>query len=699
MLDEKPDKAIAYMVDVRGTIDARMHDIRTALLGDVDNLLAPLQAAYTTLETRVSEIQTEVQNLVANPAATLADQATLRELTNQVRALRVDVNTLMEGQPAGAGPSTSAANDNRFERVNNRLVRVEEAEQRLQSLLTTLEVRVEDITAGEAGLSAPLATQRPEVVPPVSTQEAQNVQVQGRREEPREAPRAEHRRSRRNESRERRNSDRESNRDETPGHSSDDDDRRYRRGETRGGVFARRRGSSYPHLEVIRPTNRDYRTLVDYRQYRLRDERNVRTGRETTKTKDHISRLALVLQDLKFDGTDEIMILHFLARFVTEADTLEMSEGQAYLALPHFLRGMAEAEFRSTADTPVGGVTCWPEAVNYLLRSYATNEAIQTALLALRDVRQRDGETELDYNTRLNKAERRCGNPHTVEDRITIFIDGLTPAVKPLVYRYREENPSATYLQVLQKARAEGEARRAATPQRRASPLLSPRKLSPQVRQPALRRPGRDRRSNLLLEDTHSPPMSGDIVRSLENDYDNVHYMDEHSTSMPSTEFVTAEGTEPPQEDSLLAFERARNRTVRPAHVPYSEYDHTTRHSRPGWVDRRSGYGPTEGRRPPKIICHICYRVGHTAPDCILTVREMFRIVANYEALEEEERSRVPASSYWRAKNQYVPDGRGHKPAATPGDPREQQRGSQPREERPRSPSPVPRPPTPGPGN
>ena len=192
--------------------------------------------------------------------------------------------------------------------------------------------------------------------------------------------------------------------------------------------------------------------------------------------------------------------------------------------------------------------------------------------------------------------------------------------------------------------------------------------------------------------------MSGDIIRSLENDYDNVHYMDGHSTSMPSTEFLTAEGTEPSQEDSLLAFERTRNRMVRPAHVPYSEYDNTNRHSRPGWVDRRPGYGPVEGRRPPKLICHICYRVGHTAPDCILTVREMFRIVANYEALEDEERSRVPANSYWRAKNQYGPDGRGHKPAATPGDAREQPCHAQPREERPRSPSPVPRPPTPGPG-
>ena len=207
-LEEKPDKAIAYMVDVRGTIDARMHDIRNALLGDVDNLLAPLQAAYTTLEARVSEIQTEVQSLVANPAATLADQATLQELTNQVRALRVDVNTLMEGRPAEAGPSTTAANDNRFERVNNRLIRVEEAEQRLQSLLTTLEVRVEDITAGEAGLSAPLATQRPEVVPPVSTQDVQHLQARSRREEPRETPRAEYRRSRRNGSRDRPDSDR-----------------------------------------------------------------------------------------------------------------------------------------------------------------------------------------------------------------------------------------------------------------------------------------------------------------------------------------------------------------------------------------------------------------------------------------------------------------------------------------------------------
>ncbi len=59
-----------------------------------------------------------------------------------------------------------------------------------------------------------------------------------------------------------------------------------------------------------------------------------------------------------------------------------MSEAQAYLALPHFLRGFALNQFESMWDMSTsenGGVTCWPEAVQYLLRSYAKRRCMISA--------------------------------------------------------------------------------------------------------------------------------------------------------------------------------------------------------------------------------------------------------------------------------------------------------------------------------
>lgn len=74
------------------------------------------------------------------------------------------------------------------------------------------------------------------------------------------------------------------------------------------------------------------------------------------------------------------MVLNFLARFVAEADILGISEGQAVVFLPFALRGLAGHQFNSIRGSSLPseeGVTCWPEAVQYLLRLYATGNFIR----------------------------------------------------------------------------------------------------------------------------------------------------------------------------------------------------------------------------------------------------------------------------------------------------------------------------------
>ena len=141
-----------------------------------------------------------------------------------------------------------------------------------------------------------------------------------------------------------------------------------------------------------------------------------------------------------------------------------MSEAQAYIALPYFLRGHAEEQFnsvRGASSSKQGGVTCWPEAVQYLLRSYATATSIQEAILDLRDIRQRPGETETEFSTRLNTSFYRCGNVHSVEEKATMFVDGLDPVIKTLVAQRREDSRRMPYSELVQYARAEGDSHRA----------------------------------------------------------------------------------------------------------------------------------------------------------------------------------------------------------------------------------------------
>ena len=77
--------------------------------------------------------------------------------------------------------------------------------------------------------------------------------------------------------------------------------------------------------------------------------------------------------------------------------------------------------------------------------------------------------------------------------------------------------------------------------------------------------------------------------------------------------------------------------------------------TRPGWVDRsqapaRNAVTPVRSV-PAEWICHSCYvRAEHLAPQCTLSLKDIDKVVENYEDLSESERARVPDTSYSRIK-------------------------------------------------
>lgn len=77
-----------------------------------------------------------------------------------------------------------------------------------------------------------------------------------------------------------------------------------------------------------------------------------------------------------------------------------MRESQAFSVLLGFLTGFDRRSFRSVLETMTpdqGGTTSLPEAVELLLRSFATNNAIKNAVVQLRDVKQLPKEDEKNY--------------------------------------------------------------------------------------------------------------------------------------------------------------------------------------------------------------------------------------------------------------------------------------------------------------
>lgn len=449
--------------------------------------------------------------------------------------------------------------------------------------------------------------------------------------------------------------------------SSEDSYRRRKRGSRsrnagRGGVHLRRKGHRHRHLRVLRPSNHLYDVAVDYRYYRLQRRSSSRSGRETGKVKDHVRRMATAASDLRFDGSDPISVLEFLARFVEEADILEMKESQALLALSYFLRKDALAQFRAaqSSSPEEGGIRYWPEAVQYLLRNYATDNAISAALLELRDMKQKTSEDEMTFSARLMAAEVRCGNIHSTEEKMTLFIDGLQAGVRPLVSRYREaeraksrtEGGFFTYLDLVRFAQNEGEAYRARNPrlaerhaERRGAGATANRRAAPP--------PSRGRSLLLLDDSSEDSRILGAELDRLNQHEDGVFLLPEGGTvatdELPSSMELDAESSDP-----ALLVQSSRGRVMPAPRVPQMG-ERQRRTTRPGWVDANRPRGAPQGRQGARsgnsVVCYRCYEHGHVAPDCPENLQgEPARVLDNYARLPGEVRDRIPADSYWRAR-------------------------------------------------
>ncbi len=111
------------------------------------------------------------------------------------------------------------------------------------------------------------------------------------------------------------------------------------------------------------------------------------------------------------------------------------------MALSRFIEGGALVHFRTAVESPSGSgstISSWPTAIAYLLKPYATNQAIAEALQDLGAVAQRPSETEEQYHLRFVQQHARAGYPFDTNERITCFIDGLDPRLRPAIHIYRK---------------------------------------------------------------------------------------------------------------------------------------------------------------------------------------------------------------------------------------------------------------------
>ncbi|CAN8063203.1 unnamed protein product [Agarophyton chilense] len=137
--------------------------------------------------------------------------------------------------------------------------------------------------------------------------------------------------------------------------------------------------------------------------------------------------------------------------------------------------------------------------------------------------------------------------------------------------------------------------------------------------------------------------------------------MEYTDSSVPTVDLPHSESQE---EEALMAIE-GRRPMYRPYAVPPQG---GFKNGKPGWVDTRTAqrsHSMLTNRRDG-LICYSCYKKHHLSAECTLPAKDLSRIMTNYEALSEEERSRVPAGMYWKAKSWFsqTPMRRTDKPVA-----------------------------------
>ena len=376
-------------------------------------------------------------------------------------------------------------------------------------------------------------------------------------------------------------------------------------------------GPKFGSMSSLKPADPRFDRLLSYRFYRLADRTQVRNSQRTQQLRGFIKQMNTTVGEEKFDGSDPIMVFDFLVRIFEEADNLGMSEAQAFAVLPYYLSGDAKTLYKTARRGKVGqGVNCWCEAIQWLLRTYANASAIRDAVHAFRSTKQKPDETELPYGNRVSVAAYRCGNVFTDSELMNVFVDGLLPATRTLVARFRESaGRSVTLEQLVAFARDEGDANRARLPSRSRLPkgVLPKSAIAVDMVEDDSEAPAShegDPEIFGLLPDWSATPDTSDVPSTVEDATDAILYGDRH---------------------------------VHAQRLPYG--GPAVRRTRPGWQDRQL----TPRERLTRLICFVCYGIGHVASNCNCPLRDVTRVKRNFEALTREEKSIVPRQAYERA--------------------------------------------------
>jgi hypothetical protein len=298
-------------------------------------------------------------------------------------------------------------------------------------------------------------------------------------------------------------------------------------------------GRRIPGLIEIQARRPEFRPLLNYRTYRLRNSRQVVTEKDTLRVNSLLKRMRHHME-YRYSGMPALKVIDFLSTFKEAMDVMRVSEGLAALLLPHALDGDARSGVQSLWKQGIGKTPKYPTAVNWLLESYATETVIDQTTKDVLTASQAPGETEDAFASRLRRNATEAGNVFTEDTLISVYLAGLHPYAANTVRG--QVTPTMKFAAVRNLAIQAGTAGRARASGRDPVPGLIPARSRPQVATIAESTP-----SSSYGGETY--PMMGGVtpIAALEpSSYANSHidsYSSESEVSIPTRGWPSIAGS------------------------------------------------------------------------------------------------------------------------------------------------------------
>ena len=327
-----------------------------------------------------------------------------------------------------------------------------------------------------------------------------------------------------------------------------------------GGERARKgpRVAGLVELTTRRP---EFRPLVNYRSYRLAIRTQTVDDRVTSKVNSYLKMMRHHVTE-QFTGEHAIRIFDFLTVMRIAFDVNHISEGAAYLLLPHFLSGKAKHGVLSRWKQVAPALPKYPVAVQFLLQSYATPRVIATACQRVMSAKQDPTETETQFGERLGRYAAEAGNVFNEDLLISVFLEGLHPfAAHSIRSRVTDD---MTFAQVQQEAEDAGLAGRAVAASSRSLalprtvPIRSP--LAPRPRATVAMAISNDSSDPHPYEDYQTPNthrVAATVDYATRDSLEDGAWDGGSDVSVPTRDWTSCAGSV--QDDQVLAIGENRN--------------------------------------------------------------------------------------------------------------------------------------------